>query len=126
MSALADLVSYLKAKDASKEAREKKAARKAEREKAAGRVAPDNTNPNVDRFKQSLVDSGAKSSEGSGTTLVEQRGESYPEKPAEWKAAEAIHGPHLFLGRSLRAMAYAKKFSYAAGPTAVAKVTRDI
>lgn len=126
MSALAGLLDYLKAKDASKEAREKKAARKAEREKAAGRVAPDNNNPNVDRFKQSLVDSGSKSTEGSGTTLVEQRGESYPEKPAEWKAAEAIHGPHLFLGRSLRAMAYAKKFSYAAGPTAVAKVTRDI
>jgi len=123
MSALAGLLDYLKAKDASKEAKEKRAAKRAAKAKAAGGPAPGN--PNVERFKQNLTDSGAKSTEG-GTTLVEQKGEAYPEKPDHWKAAEAIHGPHLFLGRCLRAMAYSKKFSYGSGPEACAKVTQDI
>lgn len=123
MSALADLVDYLKKKDASKDTREKRAARRAERQKNAGKVAPEN--PNVSRFKTGLVDSGSKDA-AQAPTIVEQMGDQYPDKPAHWKAAEQLHGPHLFLGRSLRAMAYGKKFGLGTGPEVCPKVTRDI
>lgn len=123
MSAVKDLLEFLKAKAASKETRERRAAKRADRQKAAGKVAPDN--PNVSRFKTGLVDSGAKDTPQT-PTLADQMGEPYPEKPDHWKAAEQIHGPHLYLGRSLRAMAYGKKYGLGTGPEVAPKVTRDV
>lgn len=123
MGALAELVDLLKAKNSTQEAQERRqqrAEKRAKREEAAAKAGSSGTpsgNPNLDRFKSGLVDSGAKETELESP---------YPEKPAHWKAAEGVYGQHLFLGRSLRAMAYGKKYGIGTGPEVCPKVTRDV